>query len=249
MCPAAFTSLYQSSLTLVAMIQISDLQKRQPVLRPGKIASPPLAVCVCGARSELWCFCKQSCAALIHTALTALLACLCLATACCFHDLFWCLLEVIWASLVAQTVKRLPAMRETQVRFLGREDPLEKEMAANSITIAWKIPWTEEPDRLQSMGRIESDTTERLTWLQKSSWILAFLLPWVWSRTKPCLAFFPLLNWLFSTCPFCCIATILCRPLTFLKKLIYFGHSPCMWDISSPARDWTRKPCTGSAEY
>ena len=64
---------------------------------------------------------------------------------------------------MAQTVKRLPAMRETQVRFLGREDPLEKEMAANSITIAWKIPWTEEPDRLQSMGRIESDTTERLT--------------------------------------------------------------------------------------
>ena len=48
-------------------------------------------------------------------------------------------------------VKRLPAMRETQVRFLGREDPLEKEMAIHSSTLAWKIPWTEEPDRLQSM--------------------------------------------------------------------------------------------------
>ena len=53
-----------------------------------------------------------------------------------------------WASLVAQTVKRLPAMRETRVQFLGREDPLEKEMAIHSNTLAWKIPWTEEPDRL-----------------------------------------------------------------------------------------------------
>ena len=53
---------------------------------------------------------------------------------------------------MAQTVKRLPAMRETQVQFLGREDPLEKEMAIHSSTLAWKISWTEEPDRLQSMG-------------------------------------------------------------------------------------------------
>ena len=51
-----------------------------------------------------------------------------------------------------QTVKRLPAMRETRVRFLGREDPLEKEMAIHSSTLAWKIPRMEEPDRLQSMG-------------------------------------------------------------------------------------------------
>ena len=57
-----------------------------------------------------------------------------------------------WASLVAQTVKRLPAMWETWVRFLGQEDPLEKETAIHSSTLAWKIPWTEEPDRLQSMG-------------------------------------------------------------------------------------------------
>ena len=57
-----------------------------------------------------------------------------------------------WASLVAQMVKRLPAMRETRVRFLGQEDPLEKEMAIHSSTLAWKIPWMEEPDRLQSMG-------------------------------------------------------------------------------------------------
>ena len=53
---------------------------------------------------------------------------------------------------VAQTVKRLPTMRETQVQSLDREDPLEKEMATHSSTLAWKIPWTEEPGRLQSMG-------------------------------------------------------------------------------------------------
>ena len=55
-------------------------------------------------------------------------------------------------SLVAQMVKRLPTTRETWVRALGREDPLEKEMAPHSSTLAWKIPWTKENDRLQSMG-------------------------------------------------------------------------------------------------
>ena len=52
------------------------------------------------------------------------------------------------ASLVAQMVKRLPTTRETRVRSLGREDPLEKAMAPHSSTLAWKIPWTEEPGRL-----------------------------------------------------------------------------------------------------
>ena len=56
------------------------------------------------------------------------------------------------ASLVAQRVKRLPAMQETWVRSLGQEDPLEKEMAPHSSTLAWKIPQTEKPGRLQSMG-------------------------------------------------------------------------------------------------
>ena len=55
-------------------------------------------------------------------------------------------------SLVAQTVKHLPAMRETQVRSLGWEDMLEKGMATHSSTLAWKIPWMEEPGKLQSMG-------------------------------------------------------------------------------------------------
>ena len=49
-------------------------------------------------------------------------------------------------------VKRLPTIQETQVRSLGQEDPLEKAMATHSTTLAWKIPWTEEPGRLQSMG-------------------------------------------------------------------------------------------------
>ena len=54
--------------------------------------------------------------------------------------------------MLAQTVKHLPAMWETWVRFLGQEVPLEKEVAIHSSTPAWKIPWMEEPDRLQSMG-------------------------------------------------------------------------------------------------
>ena len=58
----------------------------------------------------------------------------------------------IYASLVAQRLKRLPAMWETWVRSLGWEDPLEKEMATHSSILAWRIPWTEEPGRLQSTG-------------------------------------------------------------------------------------------------
>ena len=56
------------------------------------------------------------------------------------------------ASLVAQTVKHLSAMQNTWVQSLGQEDPLEKEMAAHSSALAWKIPWTEEPGGLHSMG-------------------------------------------------------------------------------------------------
>ena len=54
----------------------------------------------------------------------------------------------------AQMVKRLPATPETWVQSLGREDPLEKEVATHSSNFAWKIPWTEEPRRLQSMGSL-----------------------------------------------------------------------------------------------
>ena len=60
------------------------------------------------------------------------------------------------ASLVAQTVKNLPAIQETWVRSMGREDPLEKRMVTHSSILAWRIPWTEEPSELQST---ESDRT------------------------------------------------------------------------------------------
>ena len=62
-------------------------------------------------------------------------------------------------SLIAQSVKNLPAVQETQVRFLGWEDPLEKEMTTHPNILAWRIPWTEEPGRLQSMGSQELDTS------------------------------------------------------------------------------------------
>ena len=72
-------------------------------------------------------------------------------------------------SLVAQMVKHLSTMWETQVQSLGWEDPLEKEMAIHSRTIAWKIPWTEEPGRLQSVGlqRVRHDWA---TSLQSHIW-------------------------------------------------------------------------------
>jgi len=66
--------------------------------------------------------------------------------------LVWIPLRTHWASLVAQTVKNLPAMLETQVWSLDWEDPLENGMATHSSILAWRIPWTEEPGGLQSMG-------------------------------------------------------------------------------------------------
>ena len=62
------------------------------------------------------------------------------------------LFEDAGASLIAQLVKKLPAMQETSVQFLDREDPREEETATHSSILAWRIPWTEEPGRLQSMG-------------------------------------------------------------------------------------------------
>ena len=63
------------------------------------------------------------------------------------------------ASLVAQSVKNLPLIQETQVRFLSWKDPLEKGYATHSTFLAWRIPWTEEDGRLQSMKSKQSDTT------------------------------------------------------------------------------------------
>ena len=89
-------------------------------------------------------------------------------------SLFWEAIEHhVWASLMAQWVENPPAMQETeetQVRSLGQEDSLEKEMATHSSVLAWKIPWTEEPGGLQSMGsqRVRHDwvTTHTHTYTQ-----------------------------------------------------------------------------------
>ena len=84
------------------------------------------------------------------------------------------------ASLVAQRVQRLSAVQETWVQSLGGEDPLEKEMATHSSTLAWKIPWTEEPGRLQPMGsqRVGQD------WATS----LSFLLSWCSALSRGSLA-------------------------------------------------------------
>ena len=73
-------------------------------------------------------------------------------------------LSPLWASLVAQMVKCMPTIQESRVWSLGQEDPLEKEMATHSSTLAWKIPWMEESGGLQSMG-LQRDTTEWLHFL------------------------------------------------------------------------------------
>ena len=76
-----------------------------------------------------------------------------------FTSLEYILMSRIRASLVAQRVKCLPAMQETWIQSLGQEDPLEKEIATHSSTLAWKIPWMDKCGRLQSMGsqRVELD--------------------------------------------------------------------------------------------
>ena len=72
---------------------------------------------------------------------------------------FCTITELIVAFLIAQSVKNLPAIQETGVQFLGWEDPLEKEMATHSSVLTWKIPWTEAPGKLQSVGLQELDMT------------------------------------------------------------------------------------------
>ena len=88
-------------------------------------------------------------------------------------------LKQVGASLVAQRLKHLPVMQETQVQSLGREDPLEKEMATHSSIIPWRIPWMEEPGGLQSMGSqrvghdLETSLTHSLTHSNRWSLILS----------------------------------------------------------------------------
>jgi len=80
------------------------------------------------------------------------------------------------ASLVAQLVKNPPAMRETSVGCLGREDPLEKGMATHFSILAWQIPWMEEPGELQSMGSQKVGLTEQISKHSTAFWFWNFTL-------------------------------------------------------------------------
>ena len=71
------------------------------------------------------------------------------------YQAFYHMQIVFLSSLVVQSIKSLPAMQEPRVQSLGQEDPLEKEMETHSSILAWRIPWTEEPGRLQSIGSQE----------------------------------------------------------------------------------------------
>ena len=77
-------------------------------------------------------------------------------------------MSIVDSPLVAQTVKNLPAMKETWVQSLGLKDPREKEMATHSSILAWKIPWMEEPGRLQSMGSQRVGTLFQVQVLQST---------------------------------------------------------------------------------
>ena len=90
-------------------------------------------------------------------------------------------------SLVAWRLKRLPAMRETWVRPLGWEDPLEKEMATHSSILGWRIPWTEEPDGLQSVGsqRVRHDWAHTLSLFTVRP-TMSWSVPRPWWRTASC---------------------------------------------------------------
>ena len=94
-------------------------------------------------------------------------------------------MKQIWASLIAQSVKNPPAMQETRVRFLGQEDPLMKEMATHSITLAWRIPWTGEPvqfspctvQSMRSVTRVGHDWVT-FTHSRQMQWAVTFEDPW-----------------------------------------------------------------------
>ena len=82
------------------------------------------------------------------------------------------MLKVLWAPLIAQMIKSLPAMQETWVQSLDQQDPLEEEMATLSSILAWRIPWTEEPGGLQSMGsqRVGHDGVTNTLFTTSATW-------------------------------------------------------------------------------
>ena len=129
----------------------------------------------------------------------------------------------IWASLVAQRLKHLPPMQKTQVWSLGWEDPLEKEMATHSSILAWRIPWTEKPGRLQSTGP------------QSRTWLSDFTFPFIGSSKKQkssretsayvlLTVSKPLTVWITANCG------------KFLKRREYRTTWPAPWEICMQVR-------------
>ena len=88
-------------------------------------------------------------------------------------------LPLHWASLVTRLVKKLPSVQEIQVQSPGQEDPLEKEKATHSSTLAWRIPWTEEQGRLQSMGlqRVRHNCASSVPGQMGKRLLFFFLIP------------------------------------------------------------------------
>ena len=157
-------------------------------------------------------------------------------------------LSFLWGPLVAQKLKRLPAMRETWVRSLGREDPLEKEMATYSSILAWRIPWTEEPGGLQSTGlpRVGHNWATSLTYsnLQPAHPNPPLLFYYFHSTDKSII----LHNLLNSS--FFCIAP----SLSIWENVSSKGRGSVlaalhgMWDFNSLTRDVIHVQCIWSVE-
>ena len=109
-------------------------------------------VCVCVCAHMCVCVCLHVCVCVCARICVCVCACACMCVCVCSGCRNFCTLALTdRTSVLAQVVKHLPPMRETWARSLGQEDPLVKEMATHSSTLAWRIPWTAEPGRLQSM--------------------------------------------------------------------------------------------------
>ena len=145
---------------------------------------------------------------------------------------------------MAETVKHLPTMRETQVQSLGREDPLEKEMATHSSTLDWKIPLTEERGRLRSMGCKESDTTETLHFCLLKQWALNFLKADLQSEihfiTQLCQSLAFSLSNLFPVLPLLCLRDA--NPTGYVSEAprlcMYFWLGPIHGQPCYDTRGW-----------
>ena len=146
------------------------------------------------------------------------------------HTLQFYSLRAWRASLVAQTVKNLSVMQETQVRSLSWEDPLEEGMVTHSSILAWRIPWTEEPGRLQSTGSQKF----RHDWETDTFTLLDFTTVWVLESESQDL---------------CRVRKkqVQVRPLQ-RSFFLFFAVPRGIWDLSSLTRDWTHAPYVGRVE-